>query len=257
MKFETINDYKKFLENKVENISKIREYDFRCHYIDVFGGDNKKYGGETYPEVSKAKAESIIKNGLYLCNSSISDIPYTSINGTSAFLTESENFNAQNIIDYKYTSPSQNDRMVVIFAIPKYVNYKGNKIEFSCYKNVRALDDKNFEKVPEIKEAYKGLKDIRFANFGLLDCILGTTFPKEYILGAHFISPQTNSAYFIENPNHLSNLPKEQFDEFKNDVYLKISRTGINDNASNLLDVMVRTTTAEYNYYTNREFEDF
>lgn len=267
MNFKKIEDYKKFLEKKAAEISQKREYDFRVHYIDIFGKDYRSYIAKSknneicetdaYEIIAKQKAESIINNGLYLCNSSISYIPYTSINGTSKFVTESQEFDAQSIIDYKYTSSEYRDRMVVILAVPKFIHHKGKKIEFSCYKNVRALDDPKFLDVPELNKAYSNFKDIRFANFGLLDCILGTTFPKEYVLGAQFISKKNNTAYFIENPNHLSNLSEEKFEEFKSNVALRVARTGLNDNASNLLDIMVKTTKAEYDYYTNREFEDF
>ena len=203
MKFEKIDEYKTFLKDKLSDLSKQGEFDIYAHLVDVFA---RETNGRPKDEILIDKTMSIFANGLYLNNSSFFSVPYTSINGTSKYLGNSNTLNVDDIISYSYNNDKTNDRVVVLLAVPKKIVYKGNEIDFSSVDGVHEIFDEKFKNTAEFQEAFKNCNDLRYTKLSLLDCTLENSVPKEYVLAAQKISPLENKASFIENKKHLSNL---------------------------------------------------
>lgn len=254
MKFEKIDDYKLFLKNKLANLSKQGEFDVYAHLIDVF---SRETNGRTKDEVLADKTMSIFSNGLYLNNSSFFSVPYTSINGTSKYIGATNSLNVDDIVSYSYNHGQNSDRVVVLLAIPKKIEYKGNEIEFSSVKGVHEIYDEKFKDTTEFQEAFKNCNDIRFTKLSLLDCTLENSIPKEYVFAAQKISPSNNQASYIENKMHLSNLNEFQKSDFNKNLKNKLESVGLNNDASNAFEIMARKSQMDNQYYTQRMLEEF
>jgi hypothetical protein len=254
MKFEKIDEYKTFLKDKLSELSKQGEFDIYVHFVDVFA---RETNGKPKDEILSDKTMSIFANGLYLNNSSFFSVPYTSINGTSKYLGNSNTLNVDDIISYSYNNDKTNDRVVVLLAVPKKIVYKGNEIDFSSVDGVHEIFDEKFKNTVEFQEAFKDCNDLRFTKLSLLDCTLGSSVPKEYVLAAQKIYPLENKASFIENKKHLSNLEEIEKTDFNKKLENKLENIGLKDDASNAFDIMAKKSQMDNKYYTQRMLEEF
>ena len=165
--------------------------------------------------------------------------------------------NVDDIISYSYNHDQTNDRVVVLLAVPKKIEYKGNEIEFSSVDGVHEIYDEKFKNAAEFQEAFKDCNDMRFTKLSLLDCTLGSSVPKEYVLAAQKISPSEDKASFIENKKHLSNLEEIEKTDFNKKLENKLEDIGLNVDASNAFDIMAKKSQMDNKYYTQRMLEEF
>lgn len=254
MKFEKIDEYKTFLKDKLSDLSKQGEFDIYAHLVDVFA---RETNGRPKDEILIDKTMSIFANGLYLNNSSFFSVPYTSINGTSKYLGTTNSLNVDDIVSYSYNHDQNRDRVVVLLAVPKKIEYKGSEIEFSSVDGVHEIYDEKFKNTAEFKEAFKDCNDMRYTKLSLLDCTLGSSVPKEYVLAAQKISPSEDKASFIENNKHLSNLKEIEKTDFNKKLENKLEDIGLKDDASNAFDIMAKKSQMDNKYYTQRMLEEF
>lgn len=258
--FDSIEKYKEFLEKYLKNIDSVREYDIYLHYIDVFNKDFTNYQTNDAEKVLKEKVNLILNNGLMLNNNSYSSVRYTSINGTSKFITETKNPDLEQIINYDYNQTDKNkNRAVIMLAIPKFINYFGKKIEFSAFEGVHDLLSKEFQENKKLKECYDFSKfdiDMRHTKFSLFDCTLKDCVPTTFILGAHYIKPSENAATFIENDKFIANLNKEEIQDLSMNYQDKLQQLGLKKDASNVLDIIVNKSKEDNHYYNQLLWEE-
>ena len=258
--FDSIEKYKEFLEKYLKKIDSVREYDIYLHYIDVFNRDFTNYQTNDAEKVLKEKVNLILNNGLLLNNNSYSSVRYTSINGTSKFITETKNPDLEQIINYDYNQTDKNkNRAVIMLAIPKFINYFGKKIEFSAFERVHDLFSKEFQENKKLKECYDFSKfdiDMRHTKFSLFDCTLKDCVPTTFILGAHYIKPSENTVTFIENDKFLANLNKEEIQDLSMNYQDKLQQLGLKKDASNALDLIVNKSKEDNHYYNQLLWEE-
>lgn len=253
MQFESVESYKSYLGERLNEISKQGDFDIYLHLIDVFNGDN----GKSNDEIVQDKALSILVNGLYLNRSSYFSLTYSSLNATSIYACSSSNPKLDEIIDYSYNINKNRNRAVVLIAIPKKVGYKGNEIEFSSIDGVHQISDEGFKSNEMLKEMFKGCSDFRFTRMSLMDCTLSYVVPKEYILGVQKIMPEQDKASFIESKSHICNMTNEQRMEFDKNLENKLESIGLKENGENAIDIMAKKSKEDNEYNERRLLEEF
>lgn len=253
MQFESIENYKSFLGEKLKEISKQGDFDIYLHLIDSFSGD----GGKSYDEIVQDKALSILTNGLYLNKSSFFTITYSSLNATSLYVCSSSSPNLDEIVEYTYNINKNRNRAVVLIAVPKKVEYKGNEIEFSSINGIHQTSDEEFKSNETLKEMFKGCNDFRFTRMSLMDCTLTNVVPKEYILGVQKIMPEQDKASFIESRSHICNMTNEQRTEFNAKLEEKLESIGLKENGENAIEIIAQRSKADNEYNEQRLLEEF
>lgn len=208
IKFETIEEYKKYLKCLIKMLGEEREYNFFVHQINNYY--DYRYLNYKHPE--KVKVSQIIKNGLDLDK-------YSAVCGTTRMLGSTENINVDNIINYEYYDNMQN-RFVCLFALPKYIEvYVGKDVEFSSYNDYCGYKNK------DLIQAY--LKhnirpDSHHFKSSLFDVIKDFSMPKCFLLGVQWLQNDKDDCLFLMHERHISFLEEEKKDMIYDDIREKI-----------------------------------
>lgn len=259
---ETFNNetqYKEYLNNKFKNLNKKEEFNIFLHIITVFSHDMCMYRGKTQTEILNQKAQSIMNQGLALDYNPT--FRYSAMSGTTHFMGNAKDADMSKIIDYVYDQYKDEERKVVVFAVPKYIQIDDQSVEFSSYKGVGTIKMNDIKEVTEeIISAYKerGVdhRDLHHTKCSLLDCVLSHKVPKEYILGVQTIDPINNVYSFTDNEKHISNMDKETREKFDSLCVERIKSLNYDAEKDNRLEVFTEKTRKDKQYLDDLLYED-
>lgn len=243
-RFNDRNEYVKYLKAKFKNLEE--EYNVFTHIITIFSYDHWGYN-KTELEILDSKTFGILREGLSLCLNP--SFRYSSMNATTVFIGNTKDLDVNDIVDYTYDQRHVQLRRVMVFAIPKYININGTKVEFSSYKGAVSLQSCE---TPEIKSEIElgyirnnlscSYGSLHHTKFSLLDCTLSSYIPKEYILGCQQVDLDKAEYSFLDNETHVSHLTSEQrtaFDQTKVDRILEL---GYHVEEDNRLELFAKRT---------------
>lgn len=229
--FESRNEYKTYLQKLFEMLDSDREYNIFAHQINGYYSND--FGKTKNPE--KIKLSQIMKYGLELGK-------YSSVCGTTKMLGSTKNFNLDKIVDYEYYESMEN-KMVCLFAIPKFIEIDGQKIEFSSYNDFCGYENE------DLKKAYAQHNlspDAHHFKSSLFDAIKGyDKMPKCFMMGVQWIRSKTENYHFLQNKTHISFLSRENQDVFYDSLKTEVSKKYEIFDAKNTLDLIVKSYKSE------------
>ena len=226
LKFETEEEYKTFLEGKLQALKKDGEYVIFMHemYEHAYGVDKSSL---------KEKKIGTLDNGL-------SYSKYASIIGTTKMVGDVDKISADDIINYSYYDEKKEGiKPSLILAFPKYITINGEKVEFVTYKG-ETPRSKNSTIVKELKDIYRhgtkygfvpATEDMRYC---MLDVVVKYGhLPAIYNLGIQERNLDDGSFTFISKGKHYSQKKpheRKEFDKSLEEECLKeIERFGVSD----------------------------
>jgi len=230
-KFDNKEELRTYLNDLITKLNKIDNFNILIHQINSF---NNSINNNPDEDIRIRKMKSIIKNGLHVSQ-------YASIFGTLKLLGSSREDVANKIVDYKFYN--KETCACCIFAIPKYVNVGAKTYEYSSFKGCSS------ENLPEeLQQEYKkngGIPELKHAKCSLIDVNKGfDELPTYYLLGSIY-ETQNNEYYFINPHIHLSEMPKYEFETFRNNLGKKILETFDSFNTDDLCKIFVKSFLKE------------
>ena len=212
VRFENEKSLEMYLSVLMSKLDKDDEYNIFLHQINECG-----YKGFKISDVVECKIQSIINNKLKISH-------YSSLSGTTRLIGTSKDIDIENLLDYNYYN--FHDRVAVcVIAIPKFISFHGEQLEFSSYngKTNHDLDD-------ELVLAYKAensnsLPDAHHRKCSLFDAIKTYhELPKCYMAGVMSINRGTDSYEFINPNSHLVYKSEEQIKTHKQQMAEEVDK---------------------------------
>jgi hypothetical protein len=234
-KFENRRELKKHIAKVLKNLDGQFEYNIFMHHINDYDEDNTFKPGD---KLRKSKMESILKNGFTISR-------YASIFGTMILLGVSKKISADDIINYKYY---HNDRTACcIFALPKYVNVEGKKVEFSSFNGVSS-----YEQPKELFDEYDRQNLNKIIRHHIKSCVFDAIkgfgeLPLCYNLG--MIYEDKNGKFYYINPHtHLSEKNNEELKAYNADIEKQILNAYEKFGTKNKAELIVKAYAEEEKY---------
>ena len=248
LNFSTEEEYRKFLEEKLQALQKDGEYVIFMHEICEYAyGDDK--------DTVENKKRNILARGLRFSR-------YGSIVGTTKMIGEVGTLSIDDIINYSYYKERSGVRTSLILAFPKYITINGEKVEFVTYKGTTTRDG-DPKIIAELKDLYaKGAKYGAVPSEGedMKYCMLDIAvkygdLPTIYNLGIQEVDLDRGTFAFLSQGEHYSQKGAEyrkEFDESLEQACLaEIESLG----ANNFHDLLIKSW--DRFFAENSKFDDF
>lgn len=241
--FKNKEDAIDFLQTKITNVNSIMESNLMVH--EIIARRDFFYDGTE--ENIFSKMGSIAKNGL--------NVDYGSIYGTMVLHGDTKNPNTKELFEKFYHSYLAEGAFVkCLLVIPKYVNYQGEKIEFSTYKG-----QTSFNLHPDIEAVYKkngGLPSRHDVKCCLLDVAKGVgSVSTSFILG-FLVKSNKNEYVFFDPKTHYSNFSQEQLEDFESAIENKVEKVVNQYQTTDIPTIVVRSYLKDREYIESRIAED-
>lgn len=255
--FKDRKDYKDFLKNTLENLGE--EYNVHLHIISLFGHDFR-WRNCSPIEMLDQKTFGILNEGLRLDLHPV--YRYSAMRGTTCYYGTNYKIDLNEVLDYVYDRANDPIKRVVIFAIPKYIEIDGQKVEYSSYKGACTPSRCTPEVKEDLENAYKtinhNINGNHHTKFSLFDCTLSEhmVIPKEYILGVQQYDTEKDEYSFLINENHVSLMEPETRMEFDDAKAEKILSLGYDPETDNRLDIFVKRTQADQDMLDRLLYDD-
>lgn len=211
IKFDDKNALGVYLLNLIEKLNQDDEYNIFLHQINECG-----YKGFNINNVLEVKINSIFANRLRISH-------YSSLSGTTKLMGTSKNFNVDKILDYNYYN-FKDKIAVCVIAIPKYIIFHGEKLEFSSYKG-KTNHDIDDELAELYKSEFQHLPDAHHRKCSLFDAVKTYhELPRCYMLGVVNIKLSENLVEFINPNSHLIYHTNEEALAHKHQLAIEVDK---------------------------------
>jgi len=236
IKFDSIDQYLEFLDNRFAKIDAVDSFNVYLHQLGDVDQDLLN-AGISREVLYERMVESFAKNGL--------DIRYGALAGTARFVGNCININSQDVLRYAFDR-SVPHNAVAIFAIPKYVDIDGRNVEFSSVEG-KSIQDRVFYQNLKILYGQNGMT-LAESNMKccLYDVVKGKNLPSMFLVGIQEVDKQTGTIAFVDPHTHMTELSDQEREEIGEALSQKVETAYEEYGTTIIGELLVKSTKKEY-----------